>query len=217
MSAVDEIVSQIPMGQLAGRLGVDVATADQAVRHALPALLGGINANTADPGGAAAFARAVVQHDPTLVEGGVDLDQVDAADGERIVEHVFGERRDEVVSALGVLGAPGDDAEGIDPAPPGGGLHLPDLPGGIGAGKELIGKLLPILAPIVMAWLARKLGGGAGAAPDEPADDGPDEGGGFGGVLGDVLGGVLGGAGESAGGGIDLGGVLGDLLGRSRQ
>lgn len=46
MSAVEEILSQISMGQLAGRLGVDEQTAEQATRHALPALLGGIQANT---------------------------------------------------------------------------------------------------------------------------------------------------------------------------
>src|SRR5690606_1374864 len=75
MSPVDEILSQIPMQQLAGQLGVDVETAAQAARTALPALLGGIQANTADPGGASSFAKAVEQHDPSLVEGGVDLNQ----------------------------------------------------------------------------------------------------------------------------------------------
>jgi hypothetical protein len=90
MSAVEEILSEIPINQLASRLGVDVETAEQASRQALPALLGGIQANTDDPGGAASFARAVQQHDGTLVEGGVDLDQVDTDDGDKIVNNVFG-------------------------------------------------------------------------------------------------------------------------------
>lgn len=201
MSAVDEILSQIPLTQLAARLGVDAGTAEQAVRQALPALLGGIQANTTDPGGASSFARAVAQHDPGLVEGGVDLGQVDEADGEKIVGHVFGERREEVVNTLGGLGAPGEDAVEVEGPPPGG-------TGGT-VGRDLISKLLPILAPIVMSWLARKLGGGA--APGDA-----NEGGGFGGVLGDVLGGVLGG-GRGDGGGPDLGGVLGDLLGGGRR
>ena len=43
MSAVEDIMSQIPLGQLAGQLGVNEPEAEQAVRTALPALLGGIN------------------------------------------------------------------------------------------------------------------------------------------------------------------------------
>ena len=207
MSAVDEIVSQIPMTQLAGWLGVDASTAEQAVRQALPALLGGIQANTEYPGGASSLARAVSGHDPALVEGGVDLDQVDEADGDKIVEHVFGARRDEVVNTLGGgLGAPGDDAVEVDTAPRGGTFGT-----GGGIGKGLVAKLLPILAPIVMAWLAKKLGGG-GAAPGGAA-----EGGGLGGVLGDVLGSVLGGGSGRGSGGPDLGGILGDLLGGGRR
>jgi hypothetical protein len=181
MSAVEEILSRIPMGQLAARLGVDEGTAEQAARQAVPALLGGIRANTDDPGGASSFARAVEKHDGGLVDGGVDLGQVDEADGDKIVGHVFGPQRDQVVQALG--GA-----------------------GGAGGGQDLIAKLLPILAPIVMSWLAQKFGGRAAEAGG---------GGGMGDLLGGVLGSVLGGAGGPAGqgGGAGAGGGLGDLLG----
>jgi hypothetical protein len=183
MSAVDDILSQIPLGQLAGQLGVNEQEAEQAARTALPALLGGIQANTDDPGGAASFARAVEQHDPSLVEGGVDLDQVDPNDGQKIVSHVFGPQQDQVVQQLGGVG-------------------------GVGAG--LIQKLLPILAPIVMAYLAKQLtgatsnagqdgglggllggllggvlGGGAQAPQQRQQQGGPD--------LGSILGGLLGG------------------------
>lgn len=210
MSAVEEILAQIPMDQLAGQLGVDTGTAEQAVRHALPALLGGIQANTDDPGGASSFARAVQGHDPALVEGGVDLGQVDPADGEKIVGHVFGARRDDVVSRLGSLGAPGDDAVGVDGTAAGAGR-------GGAIGKDLIAKLLPILAPIVMSWLAKKLGGGGGAPGGAPAG-----GGGIGDVLGSVLGSVLGGSGGGSGGGSaggspNLGDLLGGLLGGGRR
>jgi hypothetical protein len=196
MSAVDEILSQIPMNQLAGQLGVGTETAEQATRQALPALLAGIQANTDDPGGASSFAKAVGKHDGGLVEGGVDLEQVDTHDGDKIVSHVFGPNRDQVVDRLGALG---------------GGA------GGGGAGQDLIAKLLPILAPIVMAWLSKKLsgaGGGLGA---------PAGGAGAGNPIGDILGGILGsvlgggtsaGAGAGAGGpGGGVGGGLGDLLG----
>ena len=104
MSAVEDILSQIPLDQLAGQLGVNEQEAEQATRTALPALLGGIQANTEDPGGAASFAQAVQQHDPALVEGGVDLNQVDPNDGQKIVSHVFGAQQDQVVQQLGGVG-----------------------------------------------------------------------------------------------------------------
>src|SRR3954453_1432309 len=105
MTAVDDILSRIPLADLAARLGVDEGTAEQATRQALPALLGGIQANTADPGGAASFAAAggaapfagaLRQHDNDLVEGGVNLGGVDEQEGDKIVGHVFGDQREQV-------------------------------------------------------------------------------------------------------------------------
>ena len=179
MSAVDDILSRIPMADLATRLGVDQDTAEQATRQALPALLGGIQANTADPGGAESFASAVQQHDTDLTEGGVDLNQVDENDGDRIVGHVFGEQRGQVVQQLGTTGGPSTS-------------------------QDLMAKLLPMLAPIVMAWLARRLSGDAATGPAAAGS------GGIGDILGSVLGGAAGQGGQQQGG---LGGGLGDLLG----
>lgn len=185
MSAADDILGQIPLAQLASQLGVDERTAQQAVRQALPALLGGMQANAQDEGGAASLAEAIGQHDSGLLDGGVDLDQVDTGDGAKIVRHVFGGNTDQVVNQLGSVG---------------------DM------GKGLVQKLLPILAPIVMAYLAKKFSGG-GQQDSGQQDSG--QGGGLGGGLGDLLGSVLGGGGgggnNQAGGG--LGGALGDLLG----
>ena len=72
------------MDQLAAMLGVDEATAEQATREAIPALLGGLQANAEDPAGAMSLAGALGDYPSDLVEGGVDLDQVDADDGEKI-------------------------------------------------------------------------------------------------------------------------------------
>lgn len=63
---------------------------------------------------------------------------------------------------------------------------------GAGAGNsDLIKQLLPILTPIVLAFVAKKLtGGGAAAAPAEaPAASG----GGIGDILGNILGSAVGG------------------------
>ncbi|MBK9696088.1 MAG: DUF937 domain-containing protein [Propionibacteriaceae bacterium] len=69
-----------------------------------------------------------------------------------------------------------------------------------GLGGSLLSKLLPVLAPLVMSWLAKKLAGGSQPSTQQAG----------GGILGDLLGGLLGGAGSAAGGGL---GGLGDLLG----
>jgi hypothetical protein len=180
MSAVDEILSEIPVDQLARQLGADEATTERAVRAALPALLGGMEANAQDPGGAASLAEAVGQHDPGLVEGGVNLHEVDTQDGARIVNHVFGPNQGQVVDQInGFMG---------------------------GAGGDLVKKLLPILAPIVLAWLAKKL---AGSGP---------QGAQFGGLV-EALGGLLGGAGGAGGGGAGnaITDLLGGLLGAGRR
>ena len=193
MSAIDEILGLIPMEQLAGRLGVDQATAEAAARQALPTLLGGMQAN-AQGGGEASLADALGQHDPALVEGGVDLDQVDPSDGSKIVGHVFGDQHEQVVNQLG------------------------GLPG-VG-GSSLVRKLLPLLAPIVMSYLARRVLGGRAGSYGAAGGSGGGLGGGLGGVLGQILGGALGGGSGGSGGshgGIDLGSILGGLLGAGRR
>ena len=196
MSEIDEILNQVPMDQVAAALGVDQSEAEEATRTAIPALLGGMQANAADPAGAASLTSAVADHDTSAL--GADLDQIDTQDGQRIVQNVFGDQTSDVVARLG----------GATP----------------GAGSGLIQKLLPILAPIVMAYLAKKLqGAGAGSTSAAAADDPM---GGLGGVLGgsggagagglgDVLGSVLGGGVAGAGSGAGAqGGGIGDILGQ---
>lgn len=190
MAAYDDIIANIPISDLAARLGVDEATARSAVDEALPALLGGMGANAQDAAGAASLERAVQHHSPQLYEGGVNLDEVDEDDGDKIVHNVFGDHTDQVVQKLGSTES--------------------------GGGQGIIQKLLPILAPIVLSFLAsqftkRQQGGGSTQAEAAPGSGG--------GGIGDILGGLLGGGGATggassggSGGGGTLGG-LGDLLG----
>ncbi|MCW2809636.1 MAG: hypothetical protein JWP61_94 [Friedmanniella sp.] len=204
MSAVDEILQSIPLDQLAGQLGVDPATAESATRSALPALLGGLQANAQDPAGAASLATALGQHNGDLVEGGVNLDQVNTGDGQKIVDNVFGASTPQVVQTLGNVS---------------------------GGQSALMQKLLPLLAPIVMSYLAKRFAGAGGGALGSVLGDalggagGAGTGaGGLGGLLGGLLGGHLGGSGESpttgaqsqseAGSVLD---VLGGLLGGGRR
>jgi hypothetical protein len=143
VSAVDDILADIPMNQLAAQLGVDQATAEQAARQAIPALLGGLQANSEDPAGAMSLAGALGDHPSDLIDGGVDLNQVNANDGEKIVGNIFGPNQDQVAETLG--GNLGGQAGG------------------------LIKQLLPILAPIVLAYLSKRLRGQSqGTGQDDP-------------------------------------------------
>jgi hypothetical protein len=196
VSDLDDLLAQIPTDRLAARLGVDRATADAAIRQTLPALVGGLHANAQDPAGAASLTGALGRHDPGLVEGGVDLDRVDPADGDKIVGHVFGDTRGQVVQALGATGSPT-------------------------VTRDLVAKLLPLLAPIVMSYLAKRLGGAQGSAAGGTAGSNV-----VADILGSLLGAAAGsahstGTARTAGpGGFDLGSVLGGLgglLGRGRR
>jgi len=197
---LDDILGQIPVDQIAAQLGVDQQTAGNAVELALPALVSGLQANAQDPAGAASLTGALGQHDNDLLDG-LNLSRVDTTDGSNIVGHVFGDQREQVVSQLA---------------------------GASGADNAVIAKLLPILAPIVMSYLAKRVLGGrsgsAGGAGGGLGDvlgtalGGGAGGGGLADVLGQVLGGgSRGGSRSGSASGIDLGDLLGGLLGGGRR
>lgn len=206
MSQLDSLMSQIPLDQLASALGVDRAQVEEATRSALPALVGGMQANASDPAGARSLAGALGDHASTAVPS---VEAVDTDDGQKIVRNIFGGSTDNVVSTLG----------------------------GNAGGSDLMSRLLPMLAPIVMSLIARQLvsggglGGILGGGASKPAG-GTTAGGGFGGGgmgpggagagaspglggLTDMLGSILGGG----SGGLDdlLGGVLGGMLGGGKR
>lgn len=199
MSQYDELLSAIPMSQLAQQVGADESEVSHAVQQVLPALMGGLGANASQPEGKAALTSALSEHvdrDPA------DLSTIDTDDGAKIVQHIFGHQSETVVNQLGGLG---------------------------GGGGGLLKKLLPLLAPIVLSFLAKKLGGSGGlggamgdllgggaqtanqkpAAPTGPAGQGD-----VGDLLGDLLGSAVGGgrAASPGGGGFSLDDILGGLL-----
>ncbi|MER7849506.1 DUF937 domain-containing protein [Kitasatospora sp. NPDC096077] len=49
MSSFDDLLAQVPIAQIASKLGVDEKTATNAVVAALPTLLGGLQANANKP------------------------------------------------------------------------------------------------------------------------------------------------------------------------
>lgn len=217
---LDQLMNSIPTAQLAQAVGEDEATTRAAVQAALPALLGGLSANANNPAGAQSLLGALDQHQAGLADD-IQLDAIDANDGEKILGHVFGGNTDAVVNQLGGLG-------------------------GAQTGS-LVRKLLPLLAPIVLSWLAKQVGGamsGQAAPQGGPTGGTPttsQPGGPLGqgrpepttsssatsqggvdptSVLQDVLGGALGGVTgrqPSSGGGSILGDVLGSILGGGRR
>lgn len=191
MSELDDLFAQLPIDRIAASFGVDEDTARNAIGASLPALLGGMEANARDAGGAQSLEEALGQHADRLGDGPIDIDAIDTTDGDKIVGHIFGEQTDQVAQHLGGMGA--------------------GLSGG------LIRKMLPLLAPILMGYIAKRIRG-----PQQQQQQQASSGGG----LGDLLGGLLRGGGGGGGGGMFGGGggggggildMLGGLLGGGRR
>ena len=185
MAGLDDLISQIPIQDIASKLGVDSNEVSSAVQQLVPALVGGLQVNAEqDPEAAANIAGAAEKHAASgLIDGGVTIDDVDADDGDKIVSKIFG----------------GNNSESVASA----------LSGGGALGGGLVQKLLPMLAPIVLAYIGKQFANrnspAAGGAAAEAQASG-------GGGLGDVLGSILGGAG-GGGGNNPLGSILGSVLG----
>lgn len=174
MAGLDDILKALPIDQIASKLGVDPATAATAVQEAGGTILSGLQRNAATSEGSAAINKALGKHADRAET--VDVDSVDTEDGQKILGHIFGKDKDEVVKKLN------DEPKtaGID-----------------------FGALLPVLAPIVMGLLAKnksKAQTDSGAADDGGFDigglignvlgGGSQGGGGF--DLGSILGGLFG-------------------------
>jgi len=182
MAGLEDLFNQIPVADIASKLGVDQGEVNQAIQTLVPTLLGSLQENVqADDIDSTELESAVVaEGESDLLTGGVNVDQLDEGQGNQLIASLFGGNdTNQVASALSGAGAGGGD---------------------------LIKRLLPMLAPIVLAYVGKQFaqknsaGTGAQAAP--------------GGGIGDVLGSILGGAG---GGGAaannPLGSILGSVLG----
>lgn len=199
MAGLDELFAQIPVQDIAAKLGRDEGEVNNAIRTLVPALVGGLQANVQsdDVDSSALESEVGAQGASGLLDGGVKVDDVDAGHGDKIVANIFG----------------GNDSNSVASAL-----------AGTGAGSgDLIKQLLPILAPIVLAYIGKQFGGGGGA-PAQP--QAAPSGGGLGDVLGSILGGAGGGGnnplgsilgsvlgGGSGGQGNAIGEILGGLLG----
>ncbi|MBJ6978261.1 MULTISPECIES: DUF937 domain-containing protein [unclassified Luteimonas] len=141
----DDLAAQLqggPASQLAQQLGISQEQSSAAIKAALPLILGALGRNASQPQGAQALFGAL-QKD----HAGVDLGSVLGAvlggapqgrqtDGAGILGHIFGGQQPR--AEAGVAQA-------------------------TGLGQGQAGQLLRILAPIVMAYLAKRMMSGGGS------------------------------------------------------
>ena len=181
MAGLDELFAQIPVSEIANKIGADEGEVNNAIRTLVPALVGGVAENVqANQIDSSDLESAVAEQGSSdLLDGGVSVDAVDEKQGDQYVAKIFG----------------GNDSNAVASA----------LAGTGAGGGDLIKKLLPILAPIVLAYIGKQLT--KGSAPAQPQAQSAGGGG-----LGDVLGSILGGAG-GGGGNNPLGSILGSVLG----
>jgi hypothetical protein len=190
MADLSSLLKQIPVADIAEQLGIDESVAEAAVQQVVPGLVAGLAANAEDPKGAASLTKAL-SHD----RGGVKkkVSEIDTEDGKKIVKNVYGDKEDAVASKL----ASATKASGAGDVT-----------------QDIIKQILPIVAPIVLAWLAEQFLGGK---KEEPAAKEEES---SGGAIGDLLGGLLGGgssSGSSNSTGDLIGGILGGLLGGGKK
>jgi len=143
LETVGQQLSGNTLTQISQQLGTDEGTTAKAVSVALPLLLGGLSRNAATPDGAAALDQALTRdHDGSVLDATHQVvANPTAFNAGGILGHIFGGRQDPVQQGVA-------KASGID--------------------LQSAGKVLMILAPIVMASLAR-----ARAAQGANASAGP--------------------------------------------
>jgi hypothetical protein len=168
------------LSQLSREVGADEATTAQAMRMALPMLIGGLANGVETPAGAQSLNQALDQdHDGSLLDnlsaligrggpasGAADVAVPRALNGDGILGHILGGRREPVQQGIG-------QATGLS--------------------SQQTGRLLMMLAPLVMAYLGRRkrelgtndIAGEVRAERQEVERRAPD----LGGLLGQIFGG----------------------------
>lgn len=129
-SLIQQMGEQALAGVVAEKLGVDRQTARQALRIALPVIIGGLARNSSKAAGARSLHKALEEdHDGSRLDDlGGFISTDDGAEGDSILKHILGAERPTVEREVG-------RETGLDPS--------------------ILAKLLPLLAPLVLAYLGR--------------------------------------------------------------
>ncbi|MEM8772893.1 MAG: DUF937 domain-containing protein [Pseudomonadota bacterium] len=132
MSLMDQltnvVVSQMSQ-QAAQKTGMSAGLTEKLMPMAMAALMGGLKKNASQPQGAEALASALDRHDGSLLNniGQVGNDDI-LADGQKILGHILGGKRNQTEQALAKSA---------------------------GVNQDQIGQLLAMAAPAVLASLGR--------------------------------------------------------------
>ena len=119
------------IGAIGQQLGIDQSQAQAAVAAALPLLVGALGRNAQQPQGANSLFEALGRdHAGVGVGNAIGGALAGGGDGDSILGHIFGRRQ-------------GNAAQGLGTA--------------TGLGSERAGALLRLLAPVVMAYLAKQM------------------------------------------------------------
>ena len=133
MSFTDDLYSRLQDGHIARigqQLGIPQVQAQSAVAAALPLLVGALGRNAQQPQGASSLFDALGRHAGVGVGNAMDAAMRDGEDGGSILGHIFGRRQGSASQGLGAA---------------------------TGLGNEKAGALLRLLAPVVMAYLAKRM------------------------------------------------------------
>jgi hypothetical protein len=183
MNIIDILAQSGQLGSIGQQFGLNDAQTRAAVEALGPVIGAGISRKAESGGGLADLIGGMARSE----QSGIGVDDLTGT-GNDILGQIFGSK---------------DVSRGV--AQQASGMS------GIGAG--LLKKMLPVIASMVMAALAKKMFSGGGGAT---------RGGAGGGGLGDILGSILGGGqqqpqAQPGGGGGGLGDILGDILGGGGQ
>jgi len=150
MNTILDIVTQqlggSNLGQISRQIGADETRTQSAIAMALPVLIGAMARNASDPAGAAALDRALQNHDGSALDnlGSLLGRGTNARAGAGILGHILGGKRAPVEQGIG-------QATGLT--------------------SQQVGKLLIVLAPIVMAALSRMRQQRAAGGAEAPGVD----------------------------------------------
>ena len=133
MSFTDDLYSRLQdghIGRIGAQLGIPQPQAQAAVAAALPLLVGALGRNAQQRPGASSLFDALGRHAGVGVGNALDSAISGQGDGASILGHIFGRREGSAQAGLGAA---------------------------TGLGNEKAGALLRLLAPVVMAYLAKQM------------------------------------------------------------
>lgn len=106
MDLLKSVLKQVLAGDNVAQLAEQTNTSESAVKKAikagLPAILEGLNQNSNSKSGAESLSNALDKHDGSILDDikNGNLSNIDIAEGSKIINHIFGDKKNAVASQL---------------------------------------------------------------------------------------------------------------------